>query len=76
MGKTIDEADRLIVSAVDLALPAMVATGISASKLAQFMSRKRVGAGLLIIVLGIATIAMPVTKLFQPEGAMQHQHHQ
>jgi sulfite exporter TauE/SafE len=43
--------------------PAMLATGLSASKLAQFMSGKRVGAGLLIVVIGIATIAMPVMKL-------------
>lgn len=57
-------------------MPAMIATGISASKLSQFMSRRRVGAGLLIILLGIATIAMPVMKLSQPEGAMQHQHQQ
>ena len=56
-------------------MPAMIATGVSASKLAQFMSSKRIGAGLLIVVLGIATIAMPVMKLTQSEGGMQHQHH-
>ena len=56
-------------------MPAMIATGVSASKLAQFMSSKRLWAGLLIVVLGLATIAMPVMKLAQPEGAMQHQHH-
>jgi sulfite exporter TauE/SafE len=55
-------------------MPAMIATGVSASKLAQFMSGKRTGAGLLIVVLGIATIAMPVMKLTQSEGGMQHQH--
>ncbi len=55
-------------------MPAMIATGVSASKLAQFMSRKRIGAGLLIVLLGIATIAMPVMKLTQSEGGMQHQH--
>jgi uncharacterized protein len=44
-------------------MPAMVATGISASRLARFMSGKRLGAGLLIILLGIATLAMPVMKL-------------
>ena len=50
-------------------LPAMLATGMSASKLAQFMSGKRLGAGLLIVLLGLATIAMPVMKL-----AGTHQH--
>ncbi len=55
-------------------VPAMVATGLSASKLSQFMSRRRVGMGLLVIVLGIATLAMPVMKL---TGTQSHdmQHH-
>jgi sulfite exporter TauE/SafE len=53
-------------------LPAMLATGMSASKLAQFMSGKRLGAGLLIIVLGLATIAMPVMKL---SGTQEHSGH-
>lgn len=53
-------------------MPAMVATGVSASKLAQFMSGKRMGAGILIIVLGLATIAMPVMKL---SGAQEHSGH-
>ena len=52
--------------------PAMLATGMSASKLAQFMSGKRLGAGLLIIVLGLATIAMPVMKL---SGTQEHSGH-
>ena len=53
-------------------MPAMIATGVSASKLAQFMSRRRVGAGLLIIALGLATIAMPVMKLSHSGEPMQH----
>ena len=55
-------------------VPAMVATGLSASKLSQFMSRRRVGMGLLVIVLGIATLAMPVMKF---TGTQSHdmQHH-
>ena len=53
-------------------MPAMLATGMSASKLAQFMSGKRLGAGLLIIVLGLATIAMPVMKL---TGTQEHSGH-
>lgn len=56
-------------------MPAMIATGISASKLAQFMSRRRLWAGLLIVVLGLATIAMPVMKLAQPSGGMDHGGH-
>ena len=56
-------------------MPAMIATGISASKLAQFMSGKRLGAGLLIVVLGLATIAMPVMKFTNPGGQMQHSGH-
>jgi len=44
-------------------MPAMVLTGLSASKLSAFMSRNRLGAGLLIIALGVATIAMPLTKI-------------
>lgn len=53
-------------------MPAMVATGVSASKLAQFMSGKRMGAGILIIVLGLATIAMPVMKM---SGTQEHSGH-
>jgi sulfite exporter TauE/SafE len=56
-------------------MPAMIATGVSASKLAQFMNRKRIGAGLLIILMGIATIAMPVMKLSSSDDAMQHGMH-
>ena len=55
--------------------PAMLATGLSASKLAQFMSGKRLGAGLLIIALGIATIAMPVMKFTSSDGQMGHNQH-
>ncbi len=56
-------------------LPAMLATGMSASKLAQFMSGKRLGAGLLIVVLGLATIAMPVMKLAGTEEHSGHSGH-
>lgn len=56
-------------------MPAMIATGVSASKIAQFMSGKRLGAGLLIIVLGLATIAMPVMKFTSPGAEMQHSGH-
>ena len=56
-------------------MPAMVATGVSASKLAQFVSGKRMGAGLLIILLGLATIAMPVMKLTGTRGHSDHGGH-
>ena len=55
-------------------MPAMIATGLSASKLSQFMSRNRVGAGLLIVLIGIATIAMPVMKLSGSPDQSMHQH--
>lgn len=43
-------------------MPAMIATGISASRLSQFMNRQRLGAGLLIVLIGLLTLAMPVMK--------------
>lgn len=55
-------------------MPAMIATGLSASKLSQFMNRNRVGAGLLIVLIGIATIAMPVMKLSGSQDHAPHQH--
>jgi len=55
-------------------MPAMIATGLSASKLSAFMSRRRLGAGLLIILLGLATLAMPVMKLAATSGSGQHGH--
>lgn len=66
-------AGALVMLAFGLGtMPAMLATGLSASKLAQFMSGKRMGAGLLIVVLGLATIAMPVMKL---TGTQDHSGH-
>ncbi len=56
-------------------MPAMIATGVSASKLSQFMSRKRLGAGLLIILIGLATIAMPVIKISGQGHEMDHSQH-
>jgi len=44
-------------------MPAMVLSGLSASRLAAFVSANRLGAGLLIVALGVATIAMPLTKI-------------
>ena len=56
-------------------MPAMIATGVSASKLAGFMSRRRLGAGLLIIILGLATLAMPVAKITGMQDHSQHAGH-
>jgi hypothetical protein len=63
----------LVMAAFGLGtMPAMLATGLGASKLAQFMSGKRLGAGLLIVLLGLATIAMPAIKL---AGTQEHSGH-
>jgi len=42
--------------------PAMLATGLGAARLSQLLQRRptRVGAGLLIVILGMLTIAMPI----------------
>lgn len=59
-------------------MPAMIATGVSASRLAQFMRRRRFGAGLLIVLLGVLTLAMPVMKLMASPDSMNgttHGHH-
>ncbi len=56
-------------------MPAMLATGVSASKLAGFMSGKRLGAGLLIVILGMATVAMPVMKLTGSQDQGSHSGH-
>lgn len=52
-------------------IPAMLLTGMGTAKLAQFMRRKnaRLGFGLLIVALGLATLAMPLMS-----GAPAHMH--
>ena len=54
--------------------PAMLLTGLGAARLAQLMKnrRTRLGAGLLIVALGILTLAMPVSALLLPAP---HAHH-
>ena len=49
-------------------MPAMIATGLSASKLSAFMGRNRLGAGLLIVVLGAATVAMPLSRMLAEDS--------
>ena len=53
-------------------LPAMVMTGLGAAQLSRVMRRRgtRIGLGLLIVILGLLTIAMPVAKWMAP--AMMH----
>lgn len=52
-------------------LPAMVLSGLSAARLGAFMARHKLGAGLLIVLLGLATLAMPVVGLLanSPDGS-------
>ena len=54
--------------------PAMLATGLGAARLAQFMSRRqaRLGAGLVIAMLGILTLAMPVRAWLSSGGGHLH----
>ena len=54
--------------------PAMLLTGLGAARLAQLMQdrRTRLGAGLLIVMLGILTLFMPITALLSPSP---HSHH-
>jgi uncharacterized membrane protein HdeD (DUF308 family) len=52
----------------------MLLTGLGAARLAQLMQdrRTRLGAGLLIVMLGILTLIMPITALLSPGP---HSHH-
>ena len=53
-------------------VPAMVMSGLGAAQLSRVMRRRgtRIGMGLLIVVLGVLTIAMPIAKWMSP--AMPH----
>ncbi len=46
-------------------MPAMVLTGLGAARLSELMRRKgtRIGLGLLIVAMGLVTIAMPLGRL-------------
>jgi sulfite exporter TauE/SafE len=54
--------------------PAMLLTGLGAARLSQFMRdrRTRLGAGLLIVLLGILTVVMPITALLSPGPHSNH----
>ncbi len=59
--------------------PAMVMTGIGALQLSRTLSRKnaRLAAGVLIVAVGVLTLAMPVNKLLMPgsDSHGMHDHH-
>ena len=56
-------------------MPAMIMTGVGALQLARFAGRARLAAGLLIVALGILTLAMPVQGWLLPEaGGHEHMH--
>ena len=57
-------------------MPAMIASGLSAAKLSAFMGRNRLSAGLLIVILGIATLAMPIFSMNAASDSPGHSHHQ
>ena len=64
----------LVMAAFGLGtMPAMVMSGLGAARLSAFMSRNRLGAGLLIVILGVATLTMPVMSLSGQSGG--HAHH-
>lgn len=54
-------------------MPAMIMTGLGAAQMSQLMRRRgtRLGFGLLIVVLGLLTVAMPLTGWLTPAA---HQH--
>ena len=54
--------------------PAMLLTGLGAARLSQIMRdrRTRLGAGLLIVLLGILTLIMPITALLSPGPHANH----
>ena len=54
--------------------PAMLLTGLGAARLSLAMQRKRtrLGAGLLVVMLGILTLAMPLLGSLAPEGGHRH----
>jgi len=49
-------------------MPAMVLSGLSAARVAVFTGRNRVAAGLLIAVLGVATMALPLMGMLAEDA--------
>ena len=56
-------------------MPAMILTGLSAARLAAHVGRYRIGAGLIIVLLGIATLSMPLLDLTGNAGHEGHAGH-
>ena len=59
-------------------MPAMLLTGLSAASLSRMLSNKRraLVAGMLLVAIGVATMAMPAMKLLGPDsGGHAHHHH-
>ena len=52
--------------------PAMIATGVGALTLSRIVGNARVAAGLLIVVLGLLTIALPIATLTGTGGHGGH----
>jgi sulfite exporter TauE/SafE len=51
-------------------MPAMVLSGLSAARISAYVSQNRVAAGLLIIVLGVATMALPLMGMLAEDAHM------
>ena len=58
-------------------MPAMLLTGLSAASLNRLLANKRraLVAGLLLVAIGVATMAMPAMKVLSPNSG-GHAHHQ
>jgi sulfite exporter TauE/SafE len=58
-------------------LPAMLATGLGAIQLNRILGRKgaRLGAGLLVIIVGLLTLASPLRSMLATDAG-HHQHMQ
>ena len=57
-------------------MPAMVMTGIGAFRLSQSLGSARRAAGVLLIVIGLITLAMPVEKMLMSDDGLGHSMHQ
>ena len=70
--RSIDGAATMLAFGIGT-MPAMVMTGVGAAQLASITRRRgtRIGLGLLIVALGVLTIAMPVTSWFSA-GPQHH----
>jgi sulfite exporter TauE/SafE len=51
-------------------MPAMVFSGLSAARVSAFVNHNRVAAGLLIAVLGVATMALPLMGMLAEDAHM------